>query len=179
LSLLQSAHRVCYPTGSNASLFVTISTILPSLGVVDDSILTRGETAEKNPISLGVYKETALTWNHKMTEEDYEFFLNKRVDRVYLSRSLSPRFFRRGSDGNVEEFVRPFRVVSKLSTDESRTSSSEMESKSHCESRTANDRKSRLSSTRTAAGLRLSRSKSTRSREASLTKPALPSLDRR
>jgi hypothetical protein len=55
-----------------------------------------------------------LTWNHKMTEEDYEFFLNKRVDRVYLSRSLSPRFFRRGSEGNVEEFVRPFRIVSKV-----------------------------------------------------------------
>lgn len=49
-----------------------------------------------------------------MTEEDYEFFLNKRVDRVYLSRSLGQKFFRKGDDGNVEELVRPFRIVSKV-----------------------------------------------------------------
>ena len=49
-----------------------------------------------------------------MTEEDYEFFQNKRVDRVYLSRSLSQKFFRKGDDGNVEELVRPFRIVSKV-----------------------------------------------------------------
>ena len=49
-----------------------------------------------------------------MTEEGYEFFLNKRVDRVYLSRSLNQKFFRKGEDGNVEELVRPFRIVSKV-----------------------------------------------------------------
>lgn len=49
-----------------------------------------------------------------MIEEDYEFFLNKRADRVYLSRSLSQKFFQKSEDGNVEELVRPFRIVSKV-----------------------------------------------------------------
>jgi hypothetical protein len=49
-----------------------------------------------------------------MTEEDYEYFRNKRADRVYLSRTLSQKAFRKGTDGTLEEFVRPFRIVSKV-----------------------------------------------------------------
>jgi hypothetical protein len=49
-----------------------------------------------------------------MTEEDYEYFRNKRADRVYLSRALSQKAFRRAADGAQEEFVRPFRIVSKV-----------------------------------------------------------------
>lgn len=46
--------------------------------------------------------------------DDYEYFRNKRADRVYLSRSLSDKQYRKGEDGSVEEFERPFRIVSKV-----------------------------------------------------------------
>jgi hypothetical protein len=46
--------------------------------------------------------------------DDYEYFRNKRSDRVYLSRSLSEKQYRRGADGTVEQFERPFRIVSKV-----------------------------------------------------------------
>ena len=50
-----------------------------------------------------------------MSEEyNYEYFRNKRTDRVYLSGSLSQKQYRKIGDGNVEEFERPFRVVSKV-----------------------------------------------------------------
>lgn len=48
-----------------------------------------------------------------MTDE-YEYFRNKRMDRVYLSRSLSQKQYRKTDSGEVEEFVRPFRIVSKV-----------------------------------------------------------------
>jgi hypothetical protein len=50
---------------------------------------------------------------HAMSD-DYEYFKNKRPDRVYLSRSLSQRQYRKNDAGEVEEFERPFRVVSKV-----------------------------------------------------------------
>jgi flavodoxin len=46
--------------------------------------------------------------------DDYEYFKNKRADRIYLSRSLSTKQFRKNDAGEVEEFVRPFRIVSKI-----------------------------------------------------------------
>ena len=46
--------------------------------------------------------------------EDYEYFQNKRADRVYLTRSLSQKLYRKTADGEVEEFERPFRIVSKI-----------------------------------------------------------------
>ncbi|TGP44892.1 DUF4263 domain-containing protein [bacterium M00.F.Ca.ET.228.01.1.1] len=46
--------------------------------------------------------------------DDYEYFRNKRTDRVYLSCFLSDKQFRRAEDGNLEEFERPFRIVSKV-----------------------------------------------------------------
>lgn len=46
--------------------------------------------------------------------DDYEYFRNKRADRVYLSRSLSDKQFRKAEDGSIEEFERPFRIVSKV-----------------------------------------------------------------
>ncbi|SOD42220.1 Shedu immune nuclease family protein [Nitrosovibrio sp. Nv4] len=46
--------------------------------------------------------------------DDYEYFRNKRDDRVYLSRSLSQKSYRKTTDGEVEEFERPFRIVSKI-----------------------------------------------------------------
>ena len=49
-----------------------------------------------------------------MTEEDYKYFRNKRADRVYLGRTLSQKAFREGAEGVLEEFVRPFRIVSKV-----------------------------------------------------------------
>jgi len=46
--------------------------------------------------------------------DDYEYFRNKRPDRVYLSRSLSTKQFLRAEDGTVVEFERPIRIVSKV-----------------------------------------------------------------
>lgn len=46
--------------------------------------------------------------------DDYEYFKNKRADRVYLSRSLIAKAYRKTADGGVEEFERPFRIVSKI-----------------------------------------------------------------
>lgn len=46
--------------------------------------------------------------------DDYEYFRNKRADRVYLSRSLSQKSYRKVADGEVEELERPFRIVSKV-----------------------------------------------------------------
>ncbi len=50
---------------------------------------------------------------HAMSD-DYEYFSNKRPDRVYLSRSLSQKQYRKNEAGEIEEFERPFRVVSKV-----------------------------------------------------------------
>lgn len=46
--------------------------------------------------------------------DEYEYFRNKRGDRVYLSRSLSQKQYRRTDGGEVQEFSRPFRIVSKI-----------------------------------------------------------------
>jgi hypothetical protein len=46
--------------------------------------------------------------------DDLEFFQNKRADRIYLSKSLSKKQFRKTEGGGVEEFERPFRIVSKV-----------------------------------------------------------------
>lgn len=46
--------------------------------------------------------------------DDYDYFQNKRDDRVYLSKSLIAKSYRKNEDGEVEEFERPFRIVSKI-----------------------------------------------------------------
>lgn len=46
--------------------------------------------------------------------DDYEYFRNKRADRVYLSRSLDQKIYRREGRGEVQESIRPFRIVSKI-----------------------------------------------------------------
>jgi hypothetical protein len=51
-----------------------------------------------------------------MTEEpkEYDYFINKRTDKVYLSRSLDAKFLSKNEMGEIEEIVRPFRIVSKI-----------------------------------------------------------------
>lgn len=46
--------------------------------------------------------------------DDFEYFKNKRPDRVYLSRLLSQKQYKKDESGEVQELVRPFRVVSKV-----------------------------------------------------------------
>lgn len=46
--------------------------------------------------------------------DSYEYFVNKRSDRIYLSRSLSEKQYQKNETGEVEEFERPFRIVSKV-----------------------------------------------------------------
>lgn len=46
--------------------------------------------------------------------DDYEYFSNKRQDRVYVSPSLKSEQYERGADGELRELERPFRIVSKV-----------------------------------------------------------------
>lgn len=46
--------------------------------------------------------------------DDYEYFKNKRSDRIYLSPTLSRKHYQKNTAGEVEEFERPFRIVSKV-----------------------------------------------------------------
>lgn len=50
--------------------------------------------------------------NEKTT--DYEYFINKRADRIYLSKSLDAKFPVKNENGEIEELIRPFRIVSKI-----------------------------------------------------------------
>jgi len=45
---------------------------------------------------------------------DYDYFKNKKTDRVYLSRSLEGKTLQKNSEGEIEEFIRPFRILSKV-----------------------------------------------------------------
>ncbi len=45
---------------------------------------------------------------------DYDYFINKRTDRVYLSKSLDAKFPIKNEKGEIEELIRPFRIVSKI-----------------------------------------------------------------
>lgn len=51
-----------------------------------------------------------------MTEEptDYNYYINKRTDKVYLSKSLESRFSIKSDNGEIVEIKRPFRIVSKI-----------------------------------------------------------------
>jgi hypothetical protein len=46
--------------------------------------------------------------------DDYEYFRNKRTDRVYLSKSLRQLEQSKDSAGNIQQLSRPFRIVSKI-----------------------------------------------------------------
>lgn len=54
-----------------------------------------------------------FVWSWGMSD-DYEYHRNKRADRVYLSRSLETKAYRKLDDGSLEEFRRPLRIVSKV-----------------------------------------------------------------
>lgn len=46
--------------------------------------------------------------------DEYEYFENKRTDRVYLSRSLDQKTPFKDENGELRELVRPFRIISKV-----------------------------------------------------------------
>lgn len=46
--------------------------------------------------------------------DDYEYFKNKRSERVYLSRSLDQKIPYKDDDGEIRQLVRPFRIISKV-----------------------------------------------------------------
>lgn len=46
--------------------------------------------------------------------DDYEYFNNKKSDKVYLSKSIESKVFRLDEDGEVKELIRPFRYISKI-----------------------------------------------------------------
>lgn len=48
-----------------------------------------------------------------MTDE-YDYFKNKRADRVYLSKSLDQKIYQKDENGVVQQLSRPFRIVSKI-----------------------------------------------------------------
>lgn len=51
-----------------------------------------------------------------MEEEltDYDYFTNKRTDKIYLSRSIDTFFSYKDEMGDVKEMIRPIRIVSKI-----------------------------------------------------------------
>lgn len=46
--------------------------------------------------------------------DDYEYFKNKKSDKVYLSKSLESKVFHLDENGKVQELIRPFRYISKI-----------------------------------------------------------------
>jgi hypothetical protein len=46
--------------------------------------------------------------------DDYEYFENKRSDRIYLSRLLEQKIPYKDEDGEIKQLVRPFRIISKV-----------------------------------------------------------------
>jgi len=46
--------------------------------------------------------------------EDYEYFKNKRSDRIYLSKLIEHKSFQEGRNGEIQEIVRPLRIISKV-----------------------------------------------------------------
>ena len=51
-----------------------------------------------------------------MTEEttEYDYFKGKRTDKVYLSRTIESKSLTKSENGEIEELVRPLRIVSKI-----------------------------------------------------------------
>lgn len=45
---------------------------------------------------------------------EHEIFINKRTDRVYLSKAIEQKVLRRSAPENIEEISRDFRIVSKV-----------------------------------------------------------------
>jgi hypothetical protein len=48
------------------------------------------------------------------TTSDYDYFQNKRADRVYLSKSMDQKYSVELENGQIQELKRPFRVISKI-----------------------------------------------------------------
>ena len=46
--------------------------------------------------------------------DDYQYFKNKRNDRVYLSRSIDAKVPYKDESGEIKQLVRPFRIISKV-----------------------------------------------------------------
>lgn len=46
--------------------------------------------------------------------DNHEYFKNKRPDRVYLSKALSEKNYRKTAEGSIEELIRPARIISKV-----------------------------------------------------------------
>ncbi len=50
-----------------------------------------------------------------MTEnKDFEYFKNKRTDRLYLSKSLDAKIPYKDENGEIKELIKPFRIISKV-----------------------------------------------------------------
>jgi hypothetical protein len=45
--------------------------------------------------------------------DDYDYFQNKKTDKIYLSRQIADKTYKRDETGHVREIVRPLRIFSK------------------------------------------------------------------
>ena len=43
---------------------------------------------------------------------DFDYFINKKTDTIYLSKSLPAKVYERNEDGEINEKVRPMRIAS-------------------------------------------------------------------
>lgn len=46
--------------------------------------------------------------------DDYDYFVNKRSDRIYLSKLIEAKIISKNDAGEIKEFVRPLRIISKV-----------------------------------------------------------------
>lgn len=51
-----------------------------------------------------------------MTEEpkEYEIFINKRTDRIYISKSFDAKQLSINENRKIEEIIKPLRIASKI-----------------------------------------------------------------
>ncbi len=48
------------------------------------------------------------------TTTDFDYFKNKRTDRLYLSKSLDAKIAYKDESGEIKELIKPFRIISKV-----------------------------------------------------------------
>ena len=47
-------------------------------------------------------------------QKEYEFFINKRTDRIYVTRSFDTKMLSKNENGKIEEIIKPLRIASKI-----------------------------------------------------------------
>jgi len=46
--------------------------------------------------------------------DNYKYFEKNSIDRIYLSKLIEQKTYKKGEDGELQELVRPLRIISKI-----------------------------------------------------------------